>query len=166
MSSIYCDETHSLALKRSPLPPISQTLIRKNGRFDMAGKRTKQKERGSAANPSVPEASEVEVADEASEPVEAAAPLTLALPADFRIAAQTAFKQQLIGALDHDAIVLDGGAVERVDTAALQLLVVFQRELDARQRAPSWQSASPVLTEAAEVLGLTQTLKMPAPELA
>ena len=106
------------------------------------------------------------MAGEAPEPVEAAAPLTLALPADFRIAAQAAFKQQLIDALDHDAIVLDGAAVERVDTAALQLLVVFQRELDARQRAPSWQSASTVLTEAAEVLGLAQTLKMPAPELA
>ena len=126
----------------------------------MAGKRTRQNERGSAAHPGVPEAPAVEVADEV------AAPLTLALPADFRIAAQAAFKQQLIDALDHDAIVLDGAAVERVDTAALQLLVVFQRELDARQRAPSWQSASTVLTEAAEMLGLTQTLKMPAPELA
>ncbi|KQX95117.1 hypothetical protein ASD22_14610 [Rhodanobacter sp. Root480] len=126
----------------------------------MAGKRTRQKGQGGAANPGAPEAPAVEVADEV------AAPLTLALPADFRIAAQAAFKQQLIDALDHDAIVLDGAAVERVDTAALQLLVVFQRELDARQRAPSWQSASTVLTEAAEVLGLTQTLKMPAPELA
>jgi anti-anti-sigma regulatory factor len=138
----------------------------KNGRLDMAGKRTKQNERGSAAHPGVPEAPAVEVAGEAPEPVEAAASLTLALPADFRIAAQAAFKQQLIDALDHDAIVLDGAAVERVDTAALQLLVVFQRELDARQRAPSWQSASTVLTEAADLLGLTQTLKMPAPELA
>lgn len=126
----------------------------------MAGKRTRQKGQGGAANLGAPEAPAVEVADEV------AAPLTLALPADFRIAAQAAFKQQLIDALDHDAIVLDGAAVERVDTAALQLLVVFQRELDARQRAPSWQSASTVLTEAAEMLGLTQTLKMPAPELA
>jgi hypothetical protein len=46
------------------------------------------------------------------------------------------------------------------------LLVVFQRELDARQRVPTWQSASTDLTEAADLLGLTQTMKMPAPELA
>ena len=132
----------------------------------MAGKRTKRKEHGGATDHgAAPEATAAGAAVAAHETA-AAGPMTVALPADFRIAAQTAFKQQLIGALDHDAIVLDGGAVERVDTAALQLLVVFQRELDARQRTPTWQSASPALTEAADVLGLTQILKMPAPELA
>jgi anti-anti-sigma regulatory factor len=133
----------------------------------MAGKRTKRKEHGGAADHgTAPEATTAGAAVAAPESAAAAGPMTLALPADFRIAAQAAFKQQLIGALAHDAIVLDGGAVERVDTAALQLLVVFQRELDARQRIPTWQSASTVLTEAADLLGLTQTLKMPAPELA
>jgi phospholipid transport system transporter-binding protein len=135
----------------------------------MAGKRTKRKEHGGAADHgTAPEATTAGAAVAAPESAVAVAagPMTLALPADFRIAAQAAFKQQLIGALAHDAIVLDGGAVERVDTAALQLLVVFQRELDARQRVPTWQSASTVLTEAADLLGLTQTLKMPAPELA
>ena len=132
----------------------------------MAGKRTKRKEHGGAGeHGAAPEATTAGAAVAAPETV-AAGPMTLALPADFRIAAQAAFKQQLIGALAHDTIVLDGGAVERVDTAALQLLVVFQRELDARQRAPTWLSASPALTEAADVLGLTQILKMPAPELA
>ncbi|HXD36255.1 MAG TPA: STAS domain-containing protein [Rhodanobacter sp.] len=133
----------------------------------MAGKRTKRKEHGGAADHgTAPEATTAGAAVAAPESAVAAGPMTLALPADFRLAAQAAFKQQLIGALAHDAIVLDGSAVERVDTAALQLLVVFQRELDARQRVPTWQSASPVLTEAADLLGLTQTLKMPAPELA
>lgn len=133
----------------------------------MAGKRTKRKEHGGARDHgAAPEAATAGAAVEAPQATVADGPMTVTLPADFRIAAQAAFKQQLLGALDHDAIVLDGGAVERVDTAALQLLVVFQRELDARQRAPTWQSASPVLTEAADVLGLTQLLKMPAPELA
>lgn len=131
----------------------------------MAGKRTKRKEHGGAAeHGAAPEATTAGAAVAAPESAASAGPMTLALPADFRIAAQAAFKQQLVGALAHDAIVLDGGAVERVDTAALQLLVVFQRELDARQRTPTWQSASPVLTEAADLLGLTQILKMPAPE--
>jgi anti-anti-sigma regulatory factor len=133
----------------------------------MAGKRTKRKEHGGTADHgNAPAAATGGTAAAVPEAAAAAGPMTLALPADFRMAAQTAFKQQLLGALDHDAIVLDGGAVERVDTAALQLLVVFQRELDARKRVPTWQSASPVLTEAADVLGLTQILKMPAPELA
>jgi len=133
----------------------------------MAGKRMKRKEHGGTADHgAAPEASTAGAAVAAPDSATAAEPMTLALPADFRMAAQAAFKQQLVGALGHDAIVLDGGAVERVDTAALQLLVVFQRELDARHRVPAWQSASPVLTEAAEVLGLTEILKMPAPALA
>lgn len=119
----------------------------------MAGKRTSnRKEQGGAVTPASASA--------------VSGPITLTLPADFRIAAQAAFKQELLGALAHDAIILDGGAVERVDTAALQLLVVFQRELDARGHAPNWQAASAVLTEAADALGFTQTLKMPAPALA
>ena len=69
--------------------------------------------------------------------------------------------EQLFNPLDHSPL-----AERDLDAEAEQYIVGTARELDARQRAPSWQSASTVLTEAAEVLGLTQTLKMPAPELA
>ncbi|MGP1665043.1 MAG: STAS domain-containing protein [Rhodanobacter sp.] len=60
---------------------------------------------------------------------------------------------------------LDAGAVERVDTAALQLLVVYQRELEQRGSHLCWAGTSPAFDEAADLLGLTLLLKLPAPEL-
>ncbi|MDQ6646794.1 MAG: STAS domain-containing protein [Pseudomonadota bacterium] len=79
------------------------------------------------------------------------------------MAAQPALKDQLLGALGAGAVVLDGVDVERADTAVLQLLLLFRRELTRRGGSLSWRGASDALTEAAAVLGLTQTLEMPAP---
>lgn len=91
-----------------------------------------------------------------------AEPVTVTLPADCRIAAQAALKEDLLGVLAADAITLDGRAVERIDTAALQLLLVFQRELDARGGKLGWRGTSNALDEAAGLLGLAQILKLPA----
>ena len=88
------------------------------------------------------------------------------LPADCRMAAQAALKAELLGALEAGAIVLDGGQVERVDTAALQLLVLLRRELDARGGTLGWHGTSDALSEAAGLLGLAQLLNLPAPALA
>jgi anti-anti-sigma regulatory factor len=117
----------------------------------MAGKRAaRQQEDERAANPSG-------AAD---------ATASVQLPADCRMAAQAALKAELQGALTAGAIVLDGGQVERVDTAALQLLVLFQRELDARGGTLAWLGASDALNEAAGLLGLAQLLNLPAATLA
>ncbi len=89
------------------------------------------------------------------------------LPPDCRIAAQVALKAELLGALESSAIVLlDGNQVERVDTAALQLLVLFRRELQARGGTLDWRGASGALNEAAGLLGLAQVLELPAAGLA
>ena len=85
------------------------------------------------------------------------------LPADCRIAAQAALKAELLGALEQGAIVmLDGSQVERADTAALQLLVLFRRELQARGGTLDWRGASEALNEAAGLLGLARILELPA----
>lgn len=86
----------------------------------------------------------------------------VALPADCRIGAQAALKAQLAGALERSAIVLDGQQVERVDTAALQLLVLLRRELDERGGTLAWRGASDALNEAAGLLGLARILELPA----
>jgi anti-anti-sigma regulatory factor len=89
------------------------------------------------------------------------------LPADCRIAAQAALKAELLGALKQGAIVvLDGSQVERADTAALQLLVLFQRELQARGGTLGWRGASEAINEAAGLLGLARILELPAAGLA
>lgn len=99
-------------------------------------------------------------------PANAGDAASVQLPADCRMAAQAALKAELLGALNAGAIVLDGGQVERVDTAALQLLVVFRRELDARGGTLAWHGASVALNEAAGLLGLAQLLNLPAAALA
>lgn len=90
------------------------------------------------------------------------ATVEIGLPADCRMAAQTALLADLLGALDAPATRIDGSAVERVDTAALQLLTLFRREALARGCAVSWCGASTVLCEAAGTLGLVKALDLPA----
>ena len=104
-----------------------------------------------------------EVSDASSADTAAVAPVLL--PADCRIAAQAALKVELLGALKAGAIVLDGAQVERVDTAALQLLVLFRRELDAHGGTLRWHGTSDALNEAAGLLGLAQILNLPATAL-
>ena len=92
----------------------------------------------------------------------APAAVEIGLPADCRMAAQAALLPELLGALDAPAAQLDGSAVERVDTAALQLLTLFRREALSRGCAVSWRGASITLCEAAETLGLVKALDLPA----
>jgi ABC-type transporter Mla MlaB component len=56
--------------------------------------------------------------------------------------------------------------VERADTAALQLLVLFRRELQARGGTLDWRGASEAINEAAGLLGLARILELPAAGLA
>ena len=88
--------------------------------------------------------------------------IEIGLPADCRMAAQTALLGELLGALDAPATQIDGRAVERVDTAALQLLTLFRREALSRGSTVSWRGASSILCEAAGVLGLAKALDLPA----
>jgi len=87
----------------------------------------------------------------------------IALPADFRLGSVAEVKAELIDAFDAPASQLDAAGVERVDTAALQLLVAFRREATARGQAPGWLGVSEVMRDAAGVLGLAQALELPAP---
>jgi phospholipid transport system transporter-binding protein len=84
------------------------------------------------------------------------------MPADFRITDVIDMHRQLRDALNVSPVVLDGTTVDRVDTAALQLLVAFQRDAQKRGHQVSWAGASAPLYDAASQLGLAQTLALPA----
>jgi phospholipid transport system transporter-binding protein len=56
---------------------------------------------------------------------------------------------------------IDGTAVDRVDTAGLQLLAAFVRDVRAEQRAVEWVGCSDALRKAATALGLEATLCLP-----
>lgn len=55
---------------------------------------------------------------------------------------------------------VDGSAVERVDTAGLQLLVAFVQHHTSQGRVVSWTRASEVLSRSAARLGLTASLNL------
>ncbi len=58
------------------------------------------------------------------------------------------------------AITLKADAVEKVDAAAIQLLVAFAKSCDAQQVAFSWAEPSPALLEGADTLGLSAVLRL------
>ncbi|MGC1550727.1 MAG: STAS domain-containing protein [Rhodanobacter sp.] len=84
------------------------------------------------------------------------------LPEDCRMAALPELRTQLLAAVDHPTCLLDGSAVARIDTAALQMLAAFRRDAISGGREINWGGTSDVMCEAAALLGLTQTLELPA----
>jgi anti-anti-sigma regulatory factor len=73
----------------------------------------------------------------------------------------TAFQAELAERLDEGGPVqIDGSGVERVDTATLQLLAAFVRDLRAEARAVEWIECSPALRRAAGSLGLESALSL------
>ena len=59
-------------------------------------------------------------------------------------------------------ICIDGSAVERIDTAGLQMLVAFAKYHAARGRDIQWTAASPELLRSSRLLGLVDTLGLAA----
>ena len=57
-------------------------------------------------------------------------------------------------------VTVDGGRLERLDAAVMQLLANFCRTVRAHGRPLTWQSTSPTLQQAAKLLGLESLLGM------
>lgn len=84
------------------------------------------------------------------------------LPARLDIAAAADLKRQLDAALAaSQPLTLDAQAVEQVDAAGLQLLLALQRTAAAGAGA-AWRNLTPVLREAAALLGLSEALRLDA----
>ncbi|GAP66178.1 hypothetical protein MBSD_n1481 [Mizugakiibacter sediminis] len=93
---------------------------------------------------------------------ERAAPLRLALQPALRIAGAHALREQLLEALAAGRpVVLEAGAVESTDTAALQLLCAFVREGRERGIAVEWRAPAPALARDAGLLGVAALLGLP-----
>lgn len=61
-----------------------------------------------------------------------------------------------------DSVVIEAGAVTRIDASALQLLVAFAMREAAAGRRLEWQAPSPELIESSARLGLIDLLGLPA----
>jgi anti-anti-sigma regulatory factor len=87
----------------------------------------------------------------------------LRLPAQCTIRDAAQLLAQLLVHIERAApVYIDASQVERVDTAALQLLVVFLRDRKAEQRAVVWLDCSDAMVRAARTLGLAGALSLSA----
>ena len=60
---------------------------------------------------------------------------------------------------------LNAEDIDRVDGAGMQLLAAFFKEAEQKQLDIGWNKVSPVLQDAAKIMGLGEVLKMPATEV-
>jgi len=58
-------------------------------------------------------------------------------------------------------IVLNASQVERVDTAALQVLGAFIQDANAREQSVQWEETTEALCQSAALLGLSEALCLP-----
>jgi len=88
---------------------------------------------------------------------------TLALPAECTVGDANSLKDNLAVLLEELLpVTLDITDLQRIDTAALQVIVAFIRERSGHGRAVQWQGTTPIMTTAAQLLGLTSALGLPA----
>lgn len=62
---------------------------------------------------------------------------------------------------DIKSVVLKAKEIEKIDTAAMQLLLTFVRQAEAQSLAVEWAFPSHLLQEQAELLGLSEALNLP-----
>ena len=89
---------------------------------------------------------------------------TVSLGEDLGIEASTELKERLAAHLDDPAVALDGGAVRRVHTAALQVLCAFFRSRAQLDRRTELVACSDALRDAARLLGLSAPLGLATAE--
>ena len=92
---------------------------------------------------------------------DAAANPVLALASSCTVKDAADFKIALFAHLGTpECVSLDAANVERIDTAALQLLCAFVRDRQARGLKVQWQGASAALQEAADLLDVRALLNL------
>jgi phospholipid transport system transporter-binding protein len=95
----------------------------------------------------------------------ASAEAWLALAADCTVAEADSLKAGLMRVLgDPRAVTLDVSGLQRIDTAALQLLAAFVRDRRTAGQRIEWRGRAPALDAAAGLLGLRSMLELPGEE--
>jgi phospholipid transport system transporter-binding protein len=85
----------------------------------------------------------------------------LVLQHECMLAGATALKKSLCTlSAEKGSVTLDAGAVERIDTAALQLLAAFVRDRRLAGRPLKWRAVSAAMAGAARTLGMSSMLAL------
>jgi ABC-type transporter Mla MlaB component len=86
---------------------------------------------------------------------------TIVLATNCNVKDAAELKASLSQHLESEAVSLDIGSVERVDTSTMQLLCAFARDRAAQQRKVEWLGDSPGMRDAARLLGIEAILCLP-----
>ncbi|MEE9342221.1 MAG: STAS domain-containing protein [Gammaproteobacteria bacterium] len=88
--------------------------------------------------------------------------MSVSLAKEVTIAGTAELKNQLLECVGNGVteISIDGSEVERIDTAALQVLVAFSQSLVAHKQKIAWSEMSDVLVASAKLVGLYEILGM------
>ncbi|HET9107185.1 MAG TPA: STAS domain-containing protein [Steroidobacteraceae bacterium] len=90
-----------------------------------------------------------------------AAPSALALAAECTLAQADALQAELARRLDEpQRVIVDVSALQRIDTAGLQLLAAFVQDRRTAGRAVEWRGRAAALDAAAGLLGLRGMLEL------
>lgn len=85
----------------------------------------------------------------------------LALPAQCLLRDASDCRRRLLDCLHAEAVAIDVAAVERVDTAFMQVLLAFVRSRAGNGGPVAWRNVNAVFAEAVTVLGLRAALRIP-----
>jgi anti-anti-sigma regulatory factor len=89
-----------------------------------------------------------------------------AIAAECTVADASSLKSGLAKLLEEsDSVTLDISAVQRIDTAGLQVIAAFIRERESQGRQVQWRGHAPTVEAAARLLGLGALLKLPTAEV-
>jgi anti-anti-sigma regulatory factor len=99
-------------------------------------------------------------------PAEVAPRGTVVLSSNAGLRDASALKDSLVALLDQsEPVTIDARAVERIDTATLQLIAAFVHDRTVLKRGCIWWGASEALIDAVRVLGLGPALQISVDEL-
>lgn len=101
----------------------------------------------------------------ATEAVASAASI-LALPAQCLVRDTAQLQQSLLKHVAAAAVSIDTSAVERIDTAAMQVLLAFVRDRQSQQHVVEWLGLNEVFVDSAQLLGIDKLLGLPASGIA
>lgn len=89
--------------------------------------------------------------------------MSLSLTKEITIAGSVVLREQLMETIGNGTteVMIDGSEVDRIDTAALQLLVSFAKTLATHGQTLQWSGISEALHASAKQIGLHDVLGMP-----
>ncbi len=121
------------------------------------------------ATPAQPQPKREEApAVQAAAPAQGVAPVApqragLKLESSFTLRDATDMLFQLLAVdFGESDVLIDGGGVERIDTAGLQMLIAFAKAHVARGKTIHWTAVSPELLRSSQLLGVVEPLHLGA----